>query len=98
MFVKIAKYLLIINIFIFITSCGTDKKEESIKFFKRGNVKIKEGEYPDAVHWFDESLKQDPKFADAYNNRGLAYQKIEKIEDAIKDFDKAIELDRKRHV
>ena len=92
---KITKQLLILVLFFGISACGTDKKEESIKFFKRGNVKIKEGEFADAVHWFDESLIQDPKFADAYNNRGLAYQKIEKIDEAIQDFNKAIELDKK---
>jgi tetratricopeptide (TPR) repeat protein len=70
--VKIAKYLFILNTIFFLFSCGTDKKEEAIKFFKRGNYKLKDKEYQEAIHWFDESIIQNPDFADAYNNRGLA--------------------------
>jgi tetratricopeptide (TPR) repeat protein len=76
-------------------SCGTDKNEEAIKFFKRGNFKLKEQEYNEAIHWYGEALNKKPDFADIYNNRGLAYQKSDKPEKALDDFNKAIAVDSK---
>jgi hypothetical protein len=40
-------------------SCGTDKNEEAIKFFKRGNFKLKEQEYNEAIHWYGEALNKN---------------------------------------
>lgn len=39
-----------------------------------------------------EAIKQNPYFAEAYNNRGVAYRKKGDIPQAIKDYNKAIEL------
>ena len=39
------------------------------------------------------AIRLDPSFADAYNNRGIAYDKLGQYERAIQDYDEAIRLD-----
>jgi len=47
----------------------------------------------EAKRWFDQSLKADRKFADAYNNRGVALYEEKKYGAAIKEYRRAIALD-----
>jgi tetratricopeptide (TPR) repeat protein len=56
--------------------------------FESGNVDAAISEYTQAVNL-------DPKFVDAYNNRGLAYHKKGDLDAALKDFNKAIALNPK---
>ena len=48
-----------------------------------------------ALALLTEAIKLDPKYATAYNNRGLAYSDLGQIPRAIQDFDQAIKLDPK---
>jgi tetratricopeptide (TPR) repeat protein len=47
----------------------------------------------DAKKWFDQSIKADRKYADAYNNRGVALYEEQKYGAAAKDYRRAIALD-----
>src|ERR1051326_4014987 len=47
----------------------------------------------EAKKWFDQSIKADHKFADAYNNRGVALYEEQKYGAAIKDYRRAIAMD-----
>ena len=51
--------------------------------------------YEEAVKCYDEIIKIDSAFKDAYNNRGLSYKNLGRYEEAITDFTKAIEIDIK---
>jgi tetratricopeptide (TPR) repeat protein len=52
-------------------------------------------EYEKAIEDYNKAIELDPKFAIAYTNRGVAYDKLKEHEKAIEDFNKAIELDPK---
>lgn len=47
---------------------------------------------PRHIAWFTERIARDPNDADAYYHRGMAYFQEGEITHAIKDFNKAIEL------
>jgi tetratricopeptide (TPR) repeat protein len=81
----------LVLLFPFILGCKGNK--ESAEFFKRGIFHYKNNELDKAEHFFNEAIKKDEKFADAYNNRGVVYLKTFKTENAIKDFEKAVSLD-----
>ena len=92
------KYILFFFASFFLLSCSTtseDEKRESSDFFLRGNAKWKEKEYHEAVKWYTEAISKRPDFSDAYYNRGLVYQILEKNDEALADFSKASALDAK---
>jgi len=47
----------------------------------------------DAKKWFDQSIKADRTFADAYNNRGVAFYEEQRYAAAVKEYRRAIALD-----
>ena len=51
--------------------------------------------YADAkrLRVYDKAIELEPKYADAWNKRGLAFQSRSKFDEAIQFFDKAIEID-----
>ncbi|MDW3095371.1 MAG: tetratricopeptide repeat protein [Gammaproteobacteria bacterium] len=51
--------------------------------------------YEDSLVIFDEVIQKDPEFAASYANRGILYDRLGRYENAIKDYKKAIELDKK---
>jgi len=46
-----------------------------IAYNNRGNAYTAKGEYERAVQDYDQSIKLNPNYARAFNNRGVAYQK-----------------------
>ncbi|MHA8093784.1 tetratricopeptide repeat protein [Aquirufa lenticrescens] len=92
------KYLLFFFASLYLFSCSNsseEEKRESSAFFLRGNGKWKEKEYHEAIKWYSEAIEKRPDFSDAYYNRGLVFQILEKNEEALADFSKATELDSK---
>jgi len=86
-------YLLLLLCILF-TACQTDgDKREATNFFLRGNTKFKEKEYHESIKWYTEAVQKQAQFPDAYYNRGLVYQALEKNEDALADFTTAVEQD-----
>ena len=43
-----------------------------------------------AIEYFKKALKVDKDFSEAYNNLGVAYEKIGKIDDAVASYEKAV--------
>jgi len=48
--------------------------------------------FADHLH-YDEAIRPDPQYEDAYYNRGLAYSYLGQHKRAIHDYDEAIRLD-----
>jgi hypothetical protein len=69
---------------------GDSKMEE--EFFKRGNLKMTDQAYEQAIDDFTQAVKLNSKFTDAYINRGLLRIKTGMKEDGCKDIHKAAEL------
>lgn len=55
--------------------------------------KIEKGQTDRAIADYDKAIELYPVYAAAYNNRGVAYEKLGQRDTAIADFRKALELD-----
>ena len=76
-------------------SSEEDNKYPSLELVKLGNHAFQRGDYNKAIEDYDEAIKLDPNYFEAYNNRGLAWAKLEEYNKAIDDFTKAIKLNPK---
>lgn len=50
------------------------------------------------MHYFDELIKSDSKFAAVYNAKGMIYDKLENYSSSYAEFTKAIDLDKNNSV
>ena len=50
-------------------------------------------EYEKAVEKFTKAIELDPKLADAYNNIGYCYRKLEELDKSLAEYEQAITLD-----
>ena len=60
---------------------------------EKGHMSFNKSKYEEAVKWYDQALKIDPKSTDSLNGKGLVFNKLGRYEEAITWFDKAIEID-----
>ena len=60
---------------------------------KATSSEVKREEYEKAIEHYTNAINVKPDFAEAYNNRGVAYRSIGDFEAAIEDYTKAIDLD-----
>jgi tetratricopeptide (TPR) repeat protein len=58
---------------------------EGVRYAQMGNTQ-------NAIQNFTEAIRQNPKLAEAYNNRGAVYNKTRDFDRAIEDFTRAIKL------
>jgi tetratricopeptide (TPR) repeat protein len=70
-------------------SDGLTASDRLVKGNEAHNLK----EYKRALSEFNKAIELDPKYAFAYNNRGVAYYDLKDYNMAIQDYDKAIEID-----
>jgi len=77
----------------------TDSQEiaahKDVDWSKKALALWKNGEYTDphqAVDYWNKAVGNDPKSAETYNNRGLAYYNLKQPLQAIKDYSQAIHL------
>jgi protein O-mannosyl-transferase len=65
-------------------------------YWLRGNLEKKEGNLPAALANYTQSIKLNPKFADAVFNRGTTYDALGDTRAALADFNRAVELNPKQ--
>ena len=63
---------------------------------QEGNELFAQMKYEEAVKIYTQGIERFPDEAVLYYNRGNAYQKIDKLEDALSDYDEAIKRDPKK--
>jgi tetratricopeptide (TPR) repeat protein len=51
-----------------------------------------QGEFPQAIALYTQAIALDADFAEAYNNRGLAYEAMGEYARALDDYEKALTL------
>ena len=61
---------------------------------ERGNTAFRDGKYPEAIQEYEEAVKRDPKNAPYRNNLAAAYLKMGLFNEAKKECEKSLELDR----
>eukprot|EP01135_Chromosphaera_perkinsii_P008150 Nk52_evm1s1149 gene=Nk52_evmTU1s1149 len=68
------------------------EEEIEMKKMEFEGIKLAEtGKFQEAIQCFDELLEKHPSYASGYNNRAQTFQLCERVEDALKDLEKAIE-------
>ena len=59
---------------------------------KKGRTSYKTGDFEEAIRIFTVFINLNPKASQAFYNRGMAYYKLDKQAEAVKDLKKAVEL------
>ena len=89
-----------------LSSINLQKFIDAEKFFKKliflqktaenlytlGNIQKKQKKFEEAVESFEEAIKLNPNFSEAYNNLGSAQKSLNKFEEAILSYEKSIDL------
>src|SRR4051795_487199 len=59
-------------------------------YFKKGNDLTIQGQYPDAIIFYDLAIKHKPDHFEAYFNKSIALNKLGKLQEAMVSLDLAI--------
>ena len=65
------------------------------EYFEEGYNHIEAGRYKYAVECYRKAIEIDPKYANAYNDMGVALDDLGRKEEAVASYKKAIEIDPK---
>ena len=85
------RFILILALLAFLVSSlsaisqMTGDLELALNLHKAGNLK-------DAIEFYSEAIRKNPKSAEAYNWRGIAYDDLGETDKALQDFSAAIEI------
>jgi tetratricopeptide (TPR) repeat protein len=91
---KLNIIIICLVLFVYVVNCyGAKGKAE--EFFEQGKKYNSVEKADQAIENYSKAIKINPKFAKAYNNRGIAYIWKKQYDLAIADLSKAIELDPK---
>jgi lipoprotein NlpI len=63
--------------------------------YDEGARLLREGQHKNAIPAFDKALRLNPRYAEAYNARGVTYNEMAQYERALKDYDAALGLNPK---
>jgi tetratricopeptide (TPR) repeat protein len=86
--------LLLIILFLGCTTAIIEnvKETDPVALLNKGIAANVKGQYDRAITYFNKAIEIDPKFAEAYNNRGKSFYYKEHYDQTISDCNKALEL------
>ncbi|MEL6987714.1 MAG: tetratricopeptide repeat protein, partial [Bacteroidota bacterium] len=64
-----------------------------LKCYSKGLSLAKQGQHEDALKIFNKAIKKESNFIDAYIQKAIALDKLERFQDAESNFEKAIAID-----
>ena len=67
-------------------------KKTAENFYTLGNIQKKLKKFEEAIGSFEEAIKVNPNFSEAYNNLGSAQKSLNKFKEAILSYEKSIAL------
>jgi len=67
----------------------TQFNNDANEFNERGMSRAKLGDFEGAIKDYDQAIRMNCNFAEAYYNRGIARTNLGDLEDAIEDYDEA---------
>ena len=76
-----------------LAACGGGDSDKAAEHYVKGTVYTTAGPWENAIKEFDESIRLDPKAADAHNNRGAVYAELDQFQKAIGDYDEGIRIE-----
>ena len=80
---------------LFSKACMEDDKDFGEKYYlSLGIVELREGNIAEAIRNFDESIALNPKTELPYFYKGIAYQSLNKNDEAYENYSKAIEINK----
>ncbi len=71
------------------------KDDKAIALYNKGVPFLDNEKYKEALPYFEEAVKQDPKFAFAWDNIGICNRRLNNFDAAIEAYNKSLELDPK---
>lgn len=71
------------------------KDEKALEYYYKGVDFINVDNYKDALPWFEKAVKQDDKFAFAWDNIGVSKRKLGDLDGALAAYLKSLQLDPK---
>ncbi|MEN8248228.1 MAG: tetratricopeptide repeat protein [Bacteroidota bacterium] len=89
-FLRQSKKVWIILFIVSLIGCGSKSDSDKLNFLKKGNIAYDNSEYNSALRYYNEGIKIDSTFVDIWNNKGLTLMKLERYDEAIYCFNKAI--------
>lgn len=69
------------------------KNDKALGYYNKGVTLLRSEEYGEAIPWFEKAVKEDDKFAFAWDNLGICYRKINKLDEALAAYNKSLEAD-----
>jgi len=84
----------IVFISFYLTGCAAVVSRDTRREFNLGKEAVNQERYDDAINYFMEHLKKNPRDADAHLRLGGAFLKKESLKEAINEFKQAITLDQ----
>ncbi|NLM17677.1 MAG: tetratricopeptide repeat protein [Candidatus Riflebacteria bacterium] len=85
--------LLAVNpVFALSFSSGGEYKDEGMKLYISGTIKLQEGDLSTALADLSKSVKLRPDMAEAFHNLGFAYEKSGDYKNAIRAYERALHL------
>lgn len=89
--VRLCCYALVLLSVTMAVSCSRDPNVVKVKYLQNGNRYFEKGKYKEAYIMYRNALKKDPKYSEAYYRVGLAEVRMQRWDDAAKDFRRAID-------
>lgn len=77
---------------LLVLSLGCQTPSTAEESFIRGNLLFDSGDAKGAIASYTEALEKNPKYAQALNNRGLAYASLKEYGFALSDYDNCLAL------
>lgn len=81
--------LFLLIVCVGVTACGPNAEELNT----RGKEKLKNEDIDGALEDFNKAIEKNPKYAEAYLNRGYVYGNRGELQEALADFDMAVAID-----
>lgn len=89
--VRLCWYLLAFSLAVTALSCSRDPNVVKVKYLQNGNRYFENGKYKEAYIMYRNALKKDPRYSEAYYRVGLAELRMQRYQDAARDFRRAID-------
>lgn len=86
------KIVSLLALFLLAVGCNRDPKVQRQKYLEGGNRYFNNGKYKEASIMYRRALQQDLRFGEAYYRLGLSELKLRRPVDAMRAFQRAVEL------